>query len=403
MYSPVAGFERSSFNRLYHRAGMVIFACLVILSIAIIPNRALCEQPPDYKLGPEDVIVVDVIEHQELSGEYYIPSDGFINMKRGGRIEVTGKTLSEVSGLVVEQLKSILIEPDVTVTLKTPRPQLVHIVGVVQKPGPYDVKPGWRIMEAISAAGGIMQGIGTSDCKASILRAGTGVKETVTIPDVMRGSETANLPIYPGDVISIESVELIPVYVMGEVEHPGLYNLRKDSAGVLEAITVAGGAKDNAVLSKVSITHLAGDNETVNILPAVQEGKNQSSIKLRSGDLVVVPESTAKFAVLGWVNSPGIFALKEGQKITLADALGMAGGIDNKRGGLGRVAIVRKVNGKEERMLFDISKFTKTADTSQNPEIQPADIVWVPESGSPDWDKVLSGISSGLSFLWLVR
>lgn len=379
--------------------GLVVAVCIVVAC-----GQGLCQQQPgEYLLGPEDVIAVEVMGHPELSGEFLVPTDGAINLQRGGSVCVAGKTLGEASELVSARLKNTLRDPDVAVVLKVPRPQLVHMVGVVQKPGQYSVKPGWRITEGISAAGGILPSVEAADCTVNILRGVTGAKESVSLTEVMRGSEAANKTIFAGDVVTVESVELIPIYVMGQVARPGLYNLRKDSAGVLEAITVAGGTTESAALSKITITHLAGDSETMSIVPAVMGGKQQGSLKLRPGDLVVVPESTARFAVLGWVNSPNSFPMKEGQTVTLSDALGLAKGIDNKRGGLRKVAIIRQVDGKEQLLVFDIAKFSTKGDASQNPEIKPGDIVWVPETNATDWDRAWSRLGSTLSFLWLVH
>lgn len=378
---------------------LVACACLCIVC-----NSAVCQQQPaDYRLGPEDVIAVDVMGHQELSGEFLIPEDGTISLQRGGVIYVTGKTIRETSTLISDRLKGTLLDPDVVVRLKVARPQLIHVVGVVQRPGAYSTKPGWRITEAISAAGGIQPGTELADCTVNVLRAGTGLKESVPLSDVMHGSEPANKTVYADDVITIESVEMIPIYVMGHVARPGVYNLRKDSAGVLEATAMAGGTTDDAALSKVTITHLTGDSETVSILPAMLEGKQKTSVKLRSGDLVVVPGSTARFAVLGWANSPGFFALKEGETVTLSDALGMAKGVDNRRGGIKKVAIIRQVDGKQEHLIFDLSKFSKNGDVSQNPVIRAGDVVWVPETNKLDWDRTMQAISTGISLIWLTH
>ena len=402
MYSSFQRIMNDSYTRI--RPGLLksLMALLVVGVCAFgFQTPGTCQQQPsDYRLGSEDVIVVQVMGHQELSGEFLIPTDGVINIQRGGPVNVAGKTLTEASGLVVKSLKGTLLDPDVSVTLKTPRPQLVQVVGAVQKPGPYNVKPGWRLTEAVSAAGGILPAIEAADCTVTILRAVTGAKESVQLTEVMRGDDSANKPIFANDVVTVESVELMPIYVMGQVARPGLYSLRKNSAGVLEAITVAGGTLENAALSKVTITHLTGDSETVDIAPAVMAVKQPSSTKLRSGDLVLVPESTAKFAVLGWVNAPGYFPMRDGQTIRLVDALGMAKGADNRRGGLRKVAIVRQVNGKQQRLVFDVAKFSKSGDLSQNPEVLAGDMVWVPETGSIDWDKAWSRIGS---FLWVLR
>ncbi|MEN6521293.1 MAG: polysaccharide biosynthesis/export family protein [Armatimonadota bacterium] len=356
----------------------------------------------DYKLGPEDVITVMVMNHTEFSGDFYIPTDGKITIPLAGTVEVTGKTLTEAAALIADNLKSELKDPDVTIVLKTPRPQLVYVMGAVKQPGPYNLKPGWRITEAVTAAGGIPSGIEAADCKVSILRGTSGDKQMVSLQEAMRGNESANQAVRAGDVITVENVELIPVYVMGKVARPGVYNIRKDSAGILEAITMAGGTLDDAALTKVTVTHLNGSSETINIVPATIEGKQETPVKLQSGDLLVVPDSIARFAVMGWVNAPGFFPLKENQQVTLSDALALARGADNKRGGLKKVAILRTTSGKQERLVVDFQKFAKKGDMSQNPVIQPGDIVWVPETGKLDWDRVFANLSTGLSFLWSI-
>jgi polysaccharide export outer membrane protein len=377
-----------------------VFLLLISICLVLQLRPAVAETPADYKLGSEDVISVSVLNHSELSGEYFIPTDGKITLPIGGTVLLTGKTLVESASLIAESLKGELREPSVTVALKTPRQQLIYVMGAVKGPGPYNIKPGWRLTEAISAAGGIPLGLEPADCTINILRGATGSKQSVPLQEAMRGNESSNLAVQPGDVITVEAVELIPVYVMGKVSRTGVYNIRKDSAGVLEAITMAGGTLDDAALTKVTVTHLNGTSETVSIVPATLEGKQESPIKLRSGDLLVVPDSTARFAVLGWVNAPGFFPLKENQEITLSDALGLARGTDNKRSGLRRIAVVRNVDGKQERLVYDFEKFARKGDMTQNPVIRPGDMVWVPETDNLDWDRILSRISGSLSLLW---
>ncbi len=380
-----------------------IWVLAALLCVCLLHGPARCQVSNDYILGPEDVIAVTVLNHPEFSGEHFIPTDGKIYLPIGGTVSIAGHTLVESSKLISASLKSELRDPDVTVTLKSPRPQLVYVMGAVRQPGPYPVKPGWRLTEAVTAAGGTPFGIEAAECTVSVLRGTNGEKQSVSLQEAMKGSESANVSVRSGDVITVEAVELIPVYVMGKVARAGLYNIRSNSAGVLEAITVAGGAMDDAALSKVTVTHLDGASETISILPTTVEGKRETLVKLRSGDLVVVPDSMSRFAVLGWVNSPGYFPFKENQTITLSDALGMAHGVDNRRGGLKRVAILRTTGDTQERLVYNFETFARKGDITQNPVVRPGDIVWVPETDSVDLDRLLSRISTGLSLLWAVN
>lgn len=374
-----------------------ILAVALILSLACL---GFGQTNAEYRLGPEDAIHVNIMDHSELSGEFTVLSDGTISLPRAGQLSVSGKTLAETANLIVANLAKSLRDPEVSVTLRTPRQQLIYVMGAIQKPGPCALKPGWRTTEAIGAAGGLQNGVQPTECTVSILHCMNGKRESIPYQDLFRGDTVRNPELHTGDVVTVESVETIPVYVMGKVNRPGLYNLRVDSAGVLEAITMAGGHQDDAALSKVTVTHLDGKSETVNILPVTTEGKQTSLLRLRAGDMLVVPDSFAKFAVLGWVNAPGFFQLKENEHISLSEAIGMAHGIENKRGGLKKVAVLRVVDGKEQRQVYDLSKFAKKGDSSQNPEILPGDVVWVPETSGLDWDRALSGLSTGLSLVW---
>lgn len=347
-----------------------------------------------YRVGPEDVIVVTVVRHPEFSGEFYVPNDGAIELPAVGQMSVSGKTLSEISSLVAGRLGERLREPEVTVTLKVPRMQRVYVLGAVEKPGPYDVKPGWRITEAVAAAGGLTAGLEATDCRATVLQAASGERRTVELTEVLSGASEANLAIESGDVLTLEAQETLPVYIMGKVRNPGIYRLRRDSAGVMEALTLAGGTLDDAALDRITVTHLSGVSETVDLTPAILGGKQGSNVRLMAGDLIVVPEETSRIAVLGYVNEPGFYALRSGQKLTLSEAIGMAKGADNKRAHLSSVAVIRTDGGTQEKLVFDLRKFLKSGDAACNPEIRAGDVVYVPETSKPDWDMVLRTLTS---------
>jgi len=363
---------------------------------------AATDQTSDYKLGPEDTITVTVVDHQEFSGDFYVPSEGTVTFPGAGGLVVSDKTLTELANDIKARLVDRgLRDPEVYVTVKAPRLLQIHVLGAVNRPGAYPLKPAWRVTEALSAAGGLVLGVEPADCTVHILRS-SGSKDSVSLQEALRGAETSNLVLQPGDVMTVEPVETFPVYVMGKVARPGLYNIRKSSATVLSAITLAGGTLDDAALSKVTVTHLTGESETVSLLQVTLEGKEKTQVALKSGDLIVVPDSTARFAILGSVNQPGFFQLKENQTLTLSDAIGMARGADPKQAGLNKVAIIRTVDGKQVRQMYDFGKFAKSGDMSQNPQIQSGDIVFVPSRGGMDLDRVLGRIANSFSIFWML-
>ena len=365
-----------------------------ILGIAALGSVAYAQDKSSYLLGPEDLITVSVLGHPEFSGDFFIPTDGIINLPAAGNVSATGKSLEQMAADVAKGLEPRLRKPEVTVSLRTPRMQRIYVVGAVSKSGSYDMKPGWRITEALAAAGGLGIGINPEDCKVIILRAGTNKKEEVALSDVLRGSGDANLEVNSGDNITIDPGETLPVYVAGKVKTPGLIRVRKDNTNVMSAIAMAGGMLEESSTSNVKLTHLDGTSEVINLTPAIVEGKEVPDVKLQAGDQLVVPEATARIAVLGFVGKPGFYTLRDGIKVTLTDALGMAEGMDNKRASLTKVAVVRTVDGKEKKMVYDLKKFLKKGDTKQNPVIMAGDVVYVPETDKFDWDIITRSVSA---------
>jgi polysaccharide export outer membrane protein len=105
-------------------------------------------------------------------------------------------------------------------------------------------------------------------------------------------------------------------------------------------------------------------------------GDQQANVALQPGDMMVVPESRNRFAVLGAVNTPGTFPLTEG--LRLVDAVAMAGGPTN-RGRLTNVILVRVEGGQTRRIEVNLERALSGRDPEQNPALRNGDIVFVPD------------------------
>jgi len=367
---------------------------VLALNPAVLAGGADQQEQTAYRVGPEDQITVTVARHPEFSGSYYVPADGMVNLPAIGQMRADGKTLCELSAEITQLLSRRLRDPEVTVSLQAPRMQRVYVLGSVRKPGLYDGKPGWRLTEALAAAGGLEPGLEESDCNAVILRARSGERQSIPLVDALRGPPEANALVESGDVITLEARETIPIYVYGEVKAPGLYRLRKDTPGIVHAITLAGGAVEDSALDRVTVAHLDGRTTTVNLLETISGGSQAGSIVLQPGDLITVPKETARIAVLGYVTEPGFYPLKNGRKTTLSEALAMAGGRESNRGEIGSVVVIRAQDGKQQKLVYDMHKFLKSGDVSQNPEIKAGDVVYVPQTRRPDWDFLVRSLTA---------
>lgn len=130
--------------------------------------------------------------------------------------------------------------------------------------------------------------------------------------------------------VSLGSVRMISVFMLGEVGQPGLYNITSLTSA-LEALSVAGGIKKSGSLRQVRI-----ERQGVSIpvdLYAILDGSGSIAATLMDGDRIVVPPIGRTVAVIGDVLRPAIYELpKSGNSLTLDRLLSMAGGTLRPRG-----------------------------------------------------------------------
>jgi polysaccharide export outer membrane protein len=352
-------------------------------------------QPEPYKLGPEDVVTVAVRNHLEFSGDFLVPSDGIVDLPVAGPTKTAGLTLTEVRTILLKALAKRIIDPEVNVILKIARVRRVYVEGAALKVSlPVDYKPGFRITECIAAVGGFAPDVQVIDCHVTVLRVGSNKVEDYALSDVMAGIPSANVPVFPGDVVTVRSLESIPVYVVGQVKLPGILKMRIDQVSLMSSIAMAGGLLPTASTANVTITHGDGQVEKVDISGVVLNGDKVQLPTLHSGDLVSVPELQSRFGIAGLVKQPGLFPLPDGKSYKLSDAIALAGGWDTKRARMSKIAVLRNDHGKMQRMVINYGFFLSKGDASQNITLQPGDVIYVPETNSIDWTAVFQAVTA---------
>jgi len=124
--------------------------------------------------------------------------------------------------------------------------------------------------------------------------------------------------------VSLASVRMISVFVVGEVGMPGVVRTTS-MASPLEILMHAGGVKKTGSLRNISI-YRAGVKSTFDIY-ALLAGKISGFETLNDGDRIVVPTIGATIALDGEVVRPGIYELPARQdSISYQDAMKLSGG-----------------------------------------------------------------------------
>lgn len=113
----------------------------------------------------------------------------------------------------------------------------------------------------------------------------------VPVGPLLAGSAQYNIVIRPGDVIRVPANDEGLVYVSGEVQRPGPYNLPTNGRlTILRAINAAGGLNPNAVPERVDLTRMVGPDRQATVrldMRAIAEG-TQPDIFLKSDDMINV-------------------------------------------------------------------------------------------------------------------
>jgi hypothetical protein len=90
----------------------------------------------DYRVGPGDVLEIEVYDDPDLSGLVTVQHGGEISFPLLGDVGVNGLTAREVRETLTRLLaKDYLVDPQVAVRVKEHRSQWITLVGEVVRPG----------------------------------------------------------------------------------------------------------------------------------------------------------------------------------------------------------------------------------------------------------------------------
>lgn len=164
-----------------------------------------------YRLGPEDVISVDVFNQPRYSrANITIPPSGRVSLSLiPGGVFVNGKTVEEVSELIAKKYEEFIIDPQVTVSLDKASSYRYSVLGDVGQPGIRLMNHRMTVTEAIAEAGGVLA---TGDkSKVMVLRRGPDgqmAQIPVNVSAIYKGHAADSTYLAPGDQILVPGNKL---------------------------------------------------------------------------------------------------------------------------------------------------------------------------------------------------
>src|SRR4051812_44882660 len=159
-----------------------------------------------YRLGPEDVISVNVFGQDRYSKQgIKIPPSGRIYLALiPDGIFVNGKTADQVAELVKKRYDEYIIDPQVSVSLDQAGSYRYSVVGDVGQPGIRLMTRRLSVSEAVAEAGGVLQTGNRS--KIVVLRKqqdGTLKPIPVNLTAIYKGQAADSIYLVPGDQVII--------------------------------------------------------------------------------------------------------------------------------------------------------------------------------------------------------
>lgn len=183
----------------------------------------------NYRLGPEDVISVEVFNQPRYSkAGITVPPDGRISFAliREG-VMVVGKTTQQVQEEIQKKLDEYIIDPQVTVYLDKAMSARYSVLGDVSKPGIMIMTRRLSVLDAIAEAGGIAT---TGDKKKVVILRhkpdGSVYAKPVNVAAIEKGQIKDMEYLVPGDQVIVpgnrlksiqQLMNFVPILAFGRI------------------------------------------------------------------------------------------------------------------------------------------------------------------------------------------
>lgn len=189
--------------------------------------------------------------------------------------------------------------------------------------------------------------------------------------------------------VSLGRLRLNEVFVIGEVEYPGAYEV-SSLATALGALYQAGGPTAGGSFRRVQVRRGGDVVAEIDLYDYLLAAETRSDVRLEHGDVVFVPLAGPRIRVRGAVPRNAVFELSGSE--TLADLMEYAGGSDPEAD-LERIRIDRilppdrRTEGRE-RVLVDVDLPEVRASNAVVP-LRDGDRIRVPVIGAEQKDRVV--------------
>jgi protein involved in polysaccharide export with SLBB domain len=375
---------------------------------------------------------VDENKYRDISEPLIVPSGvashrNIIVRRITGNVDTADVLLFEQAGDLRYDYK-VVDGDEIFVPLREQEINLYGVFGGVRNPAFFEYSYRDSLTDLIKLAHGLT--LNADSSKAELVRFNPDGKttrsESIDLKQILAG-EAPNMLMKPDDRVYIKIIsdfnEKDQVLVLGEVQHPGFYAIIPDSTRLSQLIREAGGFTKSASLAEAEMTRFVDKNiadreferlKQMNVadmsdleyeyfkvksrekpgrvavdFQALYDKSGVNDIKLRNGDVILIPKVSQVVNVSGEVANPGLLAYRP--EYNYLDYIDLAGGY-SFRANKGKVRIIRAVTGEWKK-------------AKKGTLLKPGDTILIPEKKK--WDyfttiKDIIAVTANVATIYLV-
>lgn len=269
------------------------------------------QQPPAYRVGPNDEISVYVLGRDDLGSQIpvnapgafgrlaasIVQEDGRIVLPIVGPLNVDGRTLAQVRDLVEDAYRDRIALTNVDIIMQNCHSKPVYVTGAVNVPGTYYLCNDVRTLSDVMAASQWL----TTDAYpvgGTLTRGGNTYQLSYPLTDASK--RDLDILLQPGDSINFPTVEdgvLPKVHVFGMVETQGTFPIPPGGLTLLDALGLAEGFRnDTADTDGIYLMRLQDGGTAVTYKVKLEELVQGPAIPLVANDRIyVAPRGLARW------------------------------------------------------------------------------------------------------------
>ncbi|MBT6210627.1 MAG: hypothetical protein HOI35_11480 [Woeseia sp.] len=188
------------------------------------------------------------------------------------------------------------------------------------------------------------------------------------------------------------------VYVVGEVRKPGVLPLDDLPLTIADAISLSGGLTPMAHKSGVNVSR-DGVVHEIDLKALYDFADASQNLMLKHGDIVnVLDRGQQKVFVMGEVSSSGSVDIVNGE-LSLAGALGEAGGVKQLSANSGAIYVIRGTDRDKPEIFHLDARYASGLLLGERFKMQAQDVIFVDAANISQWNRVISQLLPSISII----